>query len=212
MDATSKKDVHDPTPEGKRGFLRFWRKHAKPENEEPKVPPVSFFQLFRLDIHLLQCIITYIGQVHHTIRVVSEVSQEEIEAACRNANILEFIQSLPKGFETEVGGKGSQLSGSEKQRIAIAQDTSTDARNISKATSVLDSASEKVVRQALDMAAAGRTTIAITHRLSTIQNADRIYFLKDGIISESGTHDELLNLKGDYSIFVRLQALEMSAK
>ncbi|KAG1825477.1 P-loop containing nucleoside triphosphate hydrolase protein [Suillus subaureus] len=156
----------------------------------------------------------YAGTIRFNIllgaaRPESEVTQEEIEAACRSANILDFIQSLPDGFNTEVGGKGSQLSGGQKQRIAIARALLRNPKVLllDEATSALDSNSEKVVQEALDSAAKGRTTIAIAHRLSTIQNADRIHFIKEGRVSESGTHDELLALRGDYYEFVQLQAL-----
>ncbi|KAF7325220.1 hypothetical protein MKEN_00566300 [Mycena kentingensis (nom. inval.)] len=153
------------------------------------------------------------------LKPAEEVTQEELEKACTDANILEFIQGLPAGFDTEVGGKGSQLSGGQKppsppERIAIARALMRNPQVLllDEATSALDSSSEKVVQQALDNAAAGKTTIAIAHRLSTIQNADKIYFLKDGSITESGTHDELLECGGDYARFVRLQALEASGK
>ncbi|KAI6025403.1 hypothetical protein PISMIDRAFT_16306 [Pisolithus microcarpus 441] len=141
---------------------------------------------------------------------ISEVTQEEIEAACRDANILDFIWSLPNGFDTEVGGKGSQLSGGQKQRIAIAWALLRNRKVLllDEATSALDSTSEKAVQEALDRAAKGRTTIAIAHRLSTIHNADCIHFIKDDHVSEAGSHDELLTLRGDYYEHVQLQVLK----
>jgi len=156
----------------------------------------------------------YAGTVRFNIllgatKPVEEVTQDEIDLAARNANIYDFITSLPDGFETEVGGKGTQLSGGQKQRIAIARALLRNPKVLllDEATSALDSQSEKVVQEALDQAAKGRTTIAIAHRLSTIQNADRIYFLQDGRVFESGTHDELTAKKGAYYEYTQLQQL-----
>lgn len=155
----------------------------------------------------------YQGTIRENILLGSpdkEAPDEVIEAAARKANILDFITSLPEGFNTVVGNKGSLLSGGQKQRIAIARALIRDPKILllDEATSALDSESEHIVQAALDAAAEGRTTIAIAHRLSTVRKADVIFFLDKGQVVESGSHSELMRKKGRYAELVSLQTLD----
>lgn len=129
-----------------------------------------------------------------------DASAEEVIAAAKAANALEFIERLPDGMESEVGERGVQLSGGQRQRIAIARAILRDPKILllDEATSALDSESERLVQEALDRLRANRTTIIIAHRLSTIQNSDRIAVIVDGQIVELGTHAALMATAGVY--------------
>lgn len=128
-------------------------------------------------------------------------TDDEVRAAAVRANAAEFIEKLPKGYNTEVGERGVKLSGGQRQRIAIARAMLKDAPILvlDEATSALDSESERLIQSALWELMKGRTAIVIAHRLSTIQRMDRIVVLQDGQITEQGTHAELLAKQGVYA-------------
>ncbi|GAA99245.1 uncharacterized protein L969DRAFT_93707 [Mixia osmundae IAM 14324] len=139
-----------------------------------------------------------------------QVTDEEVFDAARQSNIHDFIMTLPDGYETAVGSKGGQLSGGQKQRVCLARALIRKPKLLllDEATSALDSESERVVQKALDEAVKSRSTIAIAHRLSSIQSADMIYVLREGKVLEKGTHTQLLQNRKLYFELVNQQELE----
>lgn len=136
-----------------------------------------------------------------------DATEAELVEACRAANILDFVESLPNRFDTLVGERGYRLSGGEKQRIAIARVILKNPRMLilDEATSHLDSQAEALIQDALERVMEGRTSIVIAHRLSTILAADRILVLDEGQLVESGTHAELLDAGGLYASLFETQ-------
>lgn len=160
--------------------------------------------------------VLYQGSIRENISLGVEIgtpTDAELEIACRQANVWEFISSLPEGLSTPCGNQGLSLSGGQRQRIAIARALIRSPRLLllDEATSALDTESEKVVKEALDRAAEGRTTVAVAHRLSTIRDADVIVVFARGKVVQAGTHEELVAKRGVYYEMVLGQSLDREA-
>ena len=139
----------------------------------------------------------------------TDATEEELIKAARMANIHEFIEALPEGYDTYIGERGVKLSGGQKQRISIAR---VFLKNppiliLDEATSALDNVTERIIQESLEKLCAGRTTLVVAHRLSTIKNADEIVVLGNEGIIEKGTHDELLEREGEYSKLHKMAAV-----
>ncbi len=143
-----------------------------------------------------------------------ELSDSKIEQAAKHANAWDFIQELPEGLDTNIGDNGSLLSGGQRQRVAIARAILKDAPILilDEATSALDTQSERHIQNALENLMANKTTIVVAHRLSTIENADKILVIQNGRIAEQGSHQELLQSKGEYSSLHQMQFSESDDK
>jgi ATP-binding cassette subfamily B protein len=129
-----------------------------------------------------------------------QASDAEVEAAAKAAEIHDYIVSLPQGYDTPAGERGGRFSGGQRQRIAIARAILRDPALLilDEATSALDAAAEAAINQTLSRIARGRTVISITHRLSSVKQADQIFVLERGRLAESGRHEELLERGGVY--------------
>ena len=162
----------------------------------------SYIGIVQQDVYLFN------GTVKENIAYGKEnATMEEIVEAARNADLLDFIETLPNGFDTEVGERGARLSGGQKQRIAIAR---VFLKNppiliLDEATSALDNESERYIQESLEKLSVGRTTITIAHRLSTILGADEIIVLDGDGIKERGKHKELIKQGGLYEKYYRMQ-------
>jgi len=163
--------------------------------------------------------IAYVGQeivlfndtIEHNISYgYSDVSIDEVNAAAKSANALEFIENLPEGMQSLAGEKGVLLSGGQRQRLAIARALLKNAPVLimDEATSALDTESEKSIQSALEVLTKNRTTLVVAHRLSTIENADKIVVMEDGKIIEIGTHKELITKGGAYRSLHNIQFSE----
>ncbi len=136
-----------------------------------------------------------------------EATEDDIVEAAKLANAHEFITRMPKGYHSTVGDRGLTLSGGQRQRIGIARALIRDnpILILDEPTAALDAESEALVVEAMERLMQGRTVITIAHRLSTLRNADKIIVVKDGVVAEDGTHQELLNHDGVYAQLYQLQ-------
>lgn len=158
-----------------------------------------------------QDVFLFVGTIRENILYGRpDATDEEVYEAARRANIHDYVMTLEKGYDTEIGERGVKLSGGQKQRLSIARVFLKDPAILilDEATSALDNTTEVLIQQALDELCKGRTTLVVAHRLSTIRNADEIAVVMNGRITERGTHEELMAADGTYKNLYSLQFRE----
>ena len=202
-----------PSGAGKSTVFQMLLRYYDPESGQLKLDGVALPDARPGDVRarmglVAQDPVIFAGDVWANIRYGKpDASDEEVRAAADAAQVTEFADRLPDGFNTHLGEKGVRLSGGQRQRLAIARAV---LRNpavllLDEATSALDAESERLVQGALDTLMEGRTTLVIAHRLATIQKAGRIVVMEEGRIVASGRHDELLAEGGLYAHLAELQ-------
>lgn len=172
------------------------------------IDEMSLSDIRRLSSYVQQDCVLFDGSIAENISLgVSKFTVDDIANAAKRADLGDFIAALPEGMNTQVGERGSMVSGGQKQRITIARAILKNAPLLllDEATAALDSQAESEVHAALDELVKGRTTIIVAHRLSTVQNADRIIVIENGVIQEEGTHSELMLKGGRYQELVKAQ-------
>ena len=200
---------------GKSTILNLMERFYDPQKGSVMIDNVSIDQFELQDLRNQMALVSqdvslFRDSVAENITVTKpEATTEQIREAALRANAEIFIQRLENKYETKVGDRGGLLSGGEKQRISIARAIlkNADILLLDEATSALDSESEKEVQKSLDEAIVGKTSIIVSHRLSTIQNVDRIYVMSHGQIVESGRHQELVDKKGIYFKLWTIQSM-----
>ncbi len=202
-----------PTGAGKTTIINLIPRFYDPEEGVIKIDGKDIRQIKLKSLReqisfVLQDTLLFHGPIWQNIAYGKpEASREEILRAAELANASEFIEKMPKGYDTFVGERGVTLSGGQRQRIAIARAIirNTPILILDEPSSGLDAASEHLVFEALDRLMQGKTCIIVAHRLATIRRADCIFVVKDGAIIERGTHDELIKAGGLYEELSALQ-------
>jgi ATP-binding cassette, subfamily B, multidrug efflux pump len=203
-----------PTGAGKSSIIRLLCRLYEPTKGRILVDGVDIKKIAQAELRrylgvILQDGFLFAGDVRENITLGEEYTEAEILHAARSTNVDRFISELPKGYDTQLRERGSNLSAGQKQLIAFARSVIRNPRVLvlDEATASLDVGTEALVQDALDRLIVDRTAIIIAHRLSTIRNVDRIFVLKQGSLIESGSHDQLLQQGGLYASLYQLQML-----